>query len=206
MPELHGARIILRDKHIDDAELDYIWRSDPELARLDAAYPLTMTYDRFLKIYQDQLKYPTPGSHHFAAVTHEGKFIGNCMYYDLDSVNMEAELGIVIGDRDYWGNAFGYDAVTTLLEYLFKERNLKRVYLHTLEWNERAQRCFSRCGFQEVRKVRRMSYDFILMEVKRDDWLEDAERRLSSRWSYREESSGNEPPSEQPPNEQSSGE
>ena len=196
MPELHGARIILRDKHIDDAELDYIWRSDPELARLDAAYPLTMTYDRFLKIYQDQLKYPTPGSHHFAAVTHEGKFIGNCMYYDLDSVNMEAELGIVIGDRDYWGNAFGYDAVTTLLEYLFTERNLKRVYLHTLEWNERAQRCFARCGFQEVRKVRRMSYDFILMEVKRDDWLADAERRLSSRWSYREES-----PSEQSPGE-----
>ena len=201
MPELHGARIILRDKHIDDAELDYIWRSDPELARLDAAYPLTMTYDRFLKIYQDQLKYPTPGSHHFAAVTHEGKFIGNCMYYDLDSVNMEAELGIVIGDRDYWGNAFGYDAVTTLLEYLFKERNLKRVYLHTLEWNERAQRCFARCGFQEVRKVRRMSYDFILMEVKRDDWLEDAERRLSSRWSYREESSGNESPGKDSPGE-----
>ena len=196
MPELHGARIVLRDKHIDDAELDYIWRSDPELARLDAAYPLTMTYDRFLKIYQDQLQYPTPGSHHFAAVTHEGKFIGNCMYYDLDSVNMEAELGIVIGDRDYWGNAFGYDAVTTLLEYLFKERNLKRVYLHTLEWNERAQRCFSRCGFQEVRRVRRMAYDFILMEVKRDDWLADAERRLSSRWSYREES-----PSEQSPGE-----
>ena len=177
MPELQGARLILRDKCIDDAELDYIWRSDPELARLDAAYPLTMTYDRFLKIYQDQLKYPTPGSHHFAAVTHEGKFIGNCMYYDLDSVNMEAELGIVIGDRDYWGNAFGYDAVTTLLEYLFKEKRLKRVYLHTLEWNERAQRCFSRCGFQEVRKVRRMSYDFILMEVKRDDWLADADKK-----------------------------
>ena len=194
MPELHGARLILRDKQIDDAELDYIWRSDPELARLDAAYPLTMTYDRFLKIYQDQLKYPTPGSHHFAAVTHEGKFIGNCMYYDLDSVNMEAELGIVIGDRDYWGNAFGYDAVTTLLEHLFKDKNLKRVYLHTLEWNERAQRCFARCGFQEVRRVRRMSYDFILMEVKRDDWLEDAERRLSSRWSYREESPGKESP------------
>ena len=35
-----------------------------------------------------------------------------------------------------------------------------------------------------------MSYDFILMEVKRDDWLADAERRLDSRWSYREESPG----------------
>ncbi len=188
MPELRGARIILRDKRIEDAEQDYIWRSDTELAKLDAAYPLTMTYDRFLKIYSDQLKYPTPGSHHFAACTYEGKFIGNCMYYDFDSVNMEAELGIVIGDRDYWGNAFGYDAVTTLLEHLFVEKNLKRVYLHTLEWNERAQRCFSKCGFQEVRRVRRMAYDFILMEVKRQDWMENAKERLDARWSYREDS------------------
>ncbi|PKB81085.1 MAG: hypothetical protein BZY88_07175 [SAR202 cluster bacterium Io17-Chloro-G9] len=190
MPELRGARITLRDKRVEDAEQDYIWRSDPELARLDAAYPLTMSYERFLKIYQDQLKYPTPGSHHFATVTNDGKFIGNCMYYDLDSVNMEAELGIVIGDRDHWGNTFGYDAVTTLLEYLFTEKNLKRVYLHTLEWNERAHRCFYKCGFREVKKVRRMSYDFLLMEVLRDDWLADAKAQLDARWSYREEAPG----------------
>ena len=37
MVELHGARIILREKRLEDAEQDYIWRSDPELARLDAA-------------------------------------------------------------------------------------------------------------------------------------------------------------------------
>ena len=142
MVTLQGARIVLRDKCLEDAEQDYIWRSDPELARLDAAYPLTMTFERFLKIFQDQLRYPTPGSHHFATETLDGKFIGNCMYYDLDSVNMEAELGIVLGDRDYWSNAYGYDAVVTLLEYMFDERNLKKVYLHTLEWNKRAQRCF----------------------------------------------------------------
>ena len=101
-----------------------------------------MTFERYLKTYQDQLKYPTPGSHHFATDTLDGKMIGNCMYYDLDSVNLTAEVGIVLGDRDYWSNAYGYDAVVTLLQFLFDERNLKRVYLHTLEWNKRAQRCF----------------------------------------------------------------
>ena len=181
MVQLQGARVVLRDKKLEDAEQDYIWRSDPELARLDAAYPLTMTFDRFLKIFEDQLKYPTPGSHHFATVTLDGKFIGNCMYYDLDSVNMEAELGIVLGDRDYWGNAYGYDAVTTLLEYMFTEKKLRRVYLHTLEWNKRAHGCFAKCGFVPVRPVRRLSHDFILMEGYRDDWLEKAEQRLADR-------------------------
>jgi RimJ/RimL family protein N-acetyltransferase len=58
---------------------------------------------------------------------------------------------------------------------MFREKELKRVYLHTLDWNLRAQRCFEKCGFNPVRKVRRMGHDFILMEVFRDSWLQDAE-------------------------------
>ncbi len=190
MVQLRGARVVLRDKKLEDAEQDYIWRCDPELARLDAAYPLNMTFDRFLKIFEDQLKYPTPGSHHFATETLDGKFIGNCMYYDLDSVNMEAELGIVLGDRDYWGNAYGYDAVTTLLEYMITEKKLRRVFLLTLDWKNRAQGCFAKCGFVAVRPVRRLSHDFILMEVYRDDWLEKAEQRLADRYITRDKGSG----------------
>ena len=190
MVELRGARIILRDKRIEDAEQDYIWRSDHELASLDAAFPLTMSYDRFLKLAEDQMRYPTPGSHHFATETLDGKFIGNCMYYDLDSVKMQAELGIVIGDRDYWSNSYGYDTVITLLDHCFNEKKLERVYLHTLEWNKRAQRCFEKCGFVPVRPVRRMSHDFILMEVFREDWFAKAEERLAARFINREENTG----------------
>ena len=194
MLELRGAKVILRDKREEDAERDYIWRSDPELARLDAAYPLQMTFERYLKIFRDQLRYPTPGSHHFATVTLDGKFIGNCMYYDLDSVNKQAELGIVIGDRDYWSNSYGYDAVTTLLEHLFTEKGLKRVYLHTLEWNKRAQRCFEKSGFTPVKKVRRISREFILMEVFREDWLAKADERQAA-WSEVLDQSANAPAS-----------
>ena len=186
MVELHGARVVLREKRLEDAEQDYIWRSDAELARLDATYPLTMSYDRYLKIFEDQLRYPTPGSHHFSTDTTDGKYIGNCMYYDLDSVNLQAELGIVIGDRDYWSNSYGYDAVITLLDYMFTERKLKRVYLHTLEWNKRAQRCFEKSGFTPVKLVRRLSQDFILMEVLREDWFNKADERLAARWNRRD--------------------
>jgi len=180
--ELQGGRIILRDKRADDAENDYRWRSDPELARLDAAIPLTMSFERYLKLFEDQMKYPTPGSHHYSIETLDGLFIGNCMYYDLDTVNREAELGIVIGDRDYWSDGYGYDAVTTLLEHMFTTRDLKRVYLHTLEWNGRAQKSFSKSGFNQVRGVRRMAHDFILMDVLRDDWFETREERLAARF------------------------
>jgi RimJ/RimL family protein N-acetyltransferase len=194
---LQGARIILRDKRPDDAENDYRWRSDPELARLDAAIPLTMSFERYLKLFGDQMKYPTPGSHHYSIETVEGVFIGNCMYYDLDTVNREAELGIVIGDRDYWSDGYGYDAVTTLLDHMFNVRELKRVYLHTLEWNGRAQKSFSKSGFNPVKPVRRMAHDFLLMDVLRDDWFSTREDRLAARFKEKGNSDGETSPSSQ---------
>ena len=112
------------------------------------------------------------------------------MYYDLDSLAKAAELGIVIGDKDYWSGGYGYDAVVTLLHYMFDDMRLKRVYLHTLEWNHRAQKSFERSGFNPVRHVRRMSHDFILMEVLREDWDATVEERLARRQRYLEERGG----------------
>ena len=203
--ELRGARIILRDKRADDAENDYRWRSDPELARLDAAIPLTMSYERYLKLFEDQMKYPTPGSHHYSIETIDGTFIGNCMYYDLDTVNREAELGIVIGDRDYWSDGYGYDAVTTLLEHMFTARDLKRVYLHTLEWNGRAQKSFSKSGFNPVKAVRRMAHDFILMDVLREDWFAKADERLAARLKRQDNEPSNAGSQTRPPGQTTAG-
>lgn len=187
---LRGVRVLLRSKRIADAEQDYIWRSDPEIARLDATQPITMKYERYLKLFQNQIRRPTPGTHHFAIEAAGGKFIGNCMYYDLDSISKEAEVGIVIGDRDYWSGGYGYDAVVTLLHYMFDDMQLKRIYLHTLEWNHRAVKCFERSGFHPVRQIRRMSHDFILMEVRRDDWDAALAGRLERRQWYLDQHGG----------------
>ena len=46
----------------------------------------------------------------------------------------------MIGDRRFWGKGYGNDAVNTLVRYVFTETRLRRVYLHTLDWNQRACR------------------------------------------------------------------
>ena len=187
---LRGVRVILRAKRMEDAEKDYIWRSDPEIARLDAAYPITMKYDRYLKHFEDQLRMPTPGSGHFGIEVAGGKYIGNCMYYDLDSISKEAELGVVIGDKDYWSGGYGYDVVVTLLRYMFEDLGLQRVYLHTLDWNHRARKCFEHSGFSAVKPVKRLAHNFILMETRRADWDAAAAERLAQQQRYLEQHGG----------------
>ena len=47
---------------------------------------------------------------------------------------------------------------------------MRVVYLHTLEWNIRAQKAFAKSGFLPIKSIRRNGLEFLLMEIKRKDW------------------------------------
>ena len=165
-----GEKVLLRDKRADDIAVDYGWRRDPELSRLDATRPMQMSFSDYRRYAREELEHDSRWSRRFAIDTHDGRHIGNCMYYDVDERRGGAELGIMIGDREYWSQGYGTDVVYTLLDFIFTSTKLNKVYLHTLSWNSRARRCFAKAGFVEVRDVRRNSMDFVRMEVLRADW------------------------------------
>jgi len=168
--DLFGDLVRIREKEIEDIADEYSWRTDEELSRLDATRPLTMSYDDFFRYSKEEMKFPNYKSKKLALDTKDNIHIGNVMYYDYSISNKQTELGIMIGNKDYWGKGYGTEAVKLMLEYLFSGLNLKRVYLHTLSWNYRAQASFIRAGFNVVRSVRRGGHDFILMEVIESDW------------------------------------
>ena len=168
---LKGKWVVIREKKISDAADDYAWRSDDELARLDAAVILRIPFKHFLTSYTDEISRSSPRRQRFAIDTLDGKHVGNCMYYNIDQVKGEAELGIMIGDRDYWNRGYGTDAVAVLLDHIFNGAGIERVYLNTLEWNVRAQRCFEKCGFAPCRRRRRFNGTFVVMEIYRHSWL-----------------------------------
>ena len=165
-----GNKVILRDKRLADAQDDYNWQSDPELARLDATSVLTMTFRNYLRDYTDRLRFTSPTRRQFAIETEDGKHIGNCSYYGIDRIKGEVELGIMIGDRDYWNKGYGTDIMTTLVNYIFRETNLQRIHLKTLESNRRAQKCFQKCGFTTYGHVNRYGFDLMLMEIHHKQW------------------------------------
>jgi RimJ/RimL family protein N-acetyltransferase len=177
---LEGEKVVLREKRLEDAWDDYRWRTDPELAKLDASTPLSIEYEEYLRSHSDELDHPLFSSHSFSIEARDGTHIGNCMYYDLNHLRKEAEMGIMIGDRRYWNEGYGQDAVVTLLGHVFTTVGLRKVYLHTLEWNQRARRCFQKCGFREVGTVRRGGHTFVRMEATRSEWEKRPRRPLSA--------------------------
>ncbi len=167
---IKGQKVILREKNIEDAEDDYIWRTDEELAKLDATRPINMSFSNFRSYVEEEIRSPSPRSKRLAIDTIYGKHIGNFMYYDIDLRRGESELGIMIGDRSYWSKGYGSDAIRAVRNHLFSQTTLKRLYLHTLEWNERARKSFTNAGLREVKLVSRGGLKFVLMETLRSEW------------------------------------
>jgi ribosomal-protein-alanine N-acetyltransferase len=165
-----GARVVLREKRLGDAPQDYRWRTTAELSRYDAARPISATYNEYLAIMREELLYPNPYRRSLAIEDEDGRHIGNIMYYNIDAVRLEAEVGITIGDRDRWSRGYGTEAVRALGEYLLGRKGFRRLHLKTLAWNVRAQRAFAKAGFVECGRAQRAGYSFVLMELRRE-WL-----------------------------------
>jgi len=166
-PTLTGNKVRLRPKRLRDALNDYKWRKDSELCRLDATQPTTSSFEEYLRLIAGA---PSYSSHscHFGIETLDGKHIGNCSYFSIDDTNGDAEIGIMIGDKAYWNQSYGTDAIHTALKYIFSQTKLQRIYLKTLDWNIRAQKCFQKCGFISYGKLAREEHNFILMEIRRE--------------------------------------
>jgi ribosomal-protein-alanine N-acetyltransferase len=165
-PLLVGSKARLRPKRLQDAVNDYSWRRDVELCRLDAATPILCPFEEFLESYIDEL-YRTSRSYRFAIETLDGKHIGNFSYFNIDETKKEAEMGIMICDRAYWSCGYGSDVILTSLNHVFSQTNLKRIYLKTLNWNIKAQKCFQKCGFTACGQLTHGDHYFILMEIHR---------------------------------------
>jgi RimJ/RimL family protein N-acetyltransferase len=166
-----GELVVLREKRLADAPDDYRWRTDVELARFDAARPFSASYPDYLSLYRDELSYPSPYRRSLAIEDMEGRHIGNAMYYNIDAIRREAEIGITIGEREYWSRGYGTDAVRTLVRHIVRVTGFRRIYLKTLEWNERAQKAFEKAGFRQCGRSRRGGNSFIVMELMAA-WLE----------------------------------
>jgi len=81
-----------------------------------------------------------------------------------------------IGEKAYWSQGHGTDAVRLLLRYGFNELNLNRICLHVYSFNTRAIRCYEKAGFVLEGRLRQDVFhhgeyaDALVMSVLRSEW------------------------------------
>ena len=142
-----------------EAELQrrYRWSGDDTLQYWSGSIPGGRSYAQFVDSV-GQRDWPSDGKRiSYAILTKDGILIGMVSCYNIDRRHGTGELGVYLGEQEFWGRGYGTDAITTFLRHLFGTLGYDSVYLHTYESNLRAQRSYTHVGFTVAEKRRRFS-------------------------------------------------
>jgi RimJ/RimL family protein N-acetyltransferase len=166
-----GEEVRLRPVEREDLPRFVEWFSDPEVRRyLGIALPFSLAQEeRWFEDLQERLEKQELVV--LTIETSEGAHIGNISLMDINWKDRYAELGITIGDKDYWNQGYGTDATRTMLRVAFNDMNLHRVFLRVHADNARGIRCYEKVGFQREGTLRESVFragayrDMVLMSI-----------------------------------------
>lgn len=100
-------------------------------------------------------------------------------WVELDGVQWThgtCSLGIAIGNRSMWGQGYGAEAMSLILQFAFSELNLHGIHLTVFSYNERAIKLYENLGFQREGVYREYlhrdgkRYDMLLFGILRKEW------------------------------------
>lgn len=152
---IYGEKTRLRRIERKDIPTFVRWFNDPEVRDFLTMYrPISTAEEE--KWFEGHLE--DQSSELFAVETADGVHIGNIGLHDINWQYRQVALGIVIGEKEYWGKGYGSDAIRTLLRFAFQEMNLRRVFLRVREDNARGIRAYEKCGFQQEGRMREAIY------------------------------------------------
>jgi len=173
---LRGERVTLRAVEKEDQETLWRFWNDLEVELASGGDPpLPVSLERLRSRFEREER--EGGRDHTGFMIEvDGATIGHCGLYHVDTAARHCELGIAIGEKDYLGRGYGRDAVRVLLDYAFRIRNFRRVWLKAHASNERAIRAYTACGFVEEGRMREHVWiagryvDSVIMGVMREAW------------------------------------
>lgn len=170
-----GEKVRLRAYKEEDIPLATKFANDRELKKLlvtNIPFPMTNWEE---ESWIKSQKSNDNGQYNFAIEDIEtGKYIGGCGIQNVNWLSRVALVGIMIGDKDYWGKGYGTDAMKTLVTFIFNNMNINKIRLSTFSFNERAIKSYKKCGFtvegvlkNEIFKDGKY-YDEIIMSIFKD--------------------------------------
>jgi diamine N-acetyltransferase len=173
---LNDKRIYLRLIEREDCIHRTNWVNDEEIRQtLMFEWPLSLsgTYKWFDMQLLDNTK------KNFVIVSKENQqVIGMTGLIDIDYKHLRGQFYLTIGDKEYWGKRIPDESIPLILQYGFNELGLNRIYLYTLNNNERARKVYMRNGFKFEGILREHYFcvgkhqDLHVMSILKSEWKE----------------------------------
>jgi len=180
LPLFIGKKVKLRPLEPEDAEVLSNYINDWEVRQYLAMYlPISRETERDWVIRQSRSvsdKLIVLGIEPIDLK--EATLIGT-ISLEIDWKNKNAELGIAIWNKKFWGKGYGTDAIRVLLRYAFYELGLHKIWLRVFEFNQRAIKCYENIGFKREGVLREMLFrdghwhNVIIMGVMKDEFKVD---------------------------------
>ncbi len=145
---IEGKKVHLRALERDDIQLLWKWDNDHEVQYFMANPPAAASLDYEARRYDDLTTNPTKRAFIIETKETPHRAIGLIDYYDLSVRNQNCWVSIMIGEKEFWGQGYGTDAMRAMLDYLFNQMHLHKVRLWAVGHNERATASYRKCGFQ----------------------------------------------------------
>ncbi len=172
-----GKRVRLRGIEKSDLPRFVEWLNDPEVNRgLSLVVPLSTPQE---ESWFEGLKNKPIDEHPLGIEVQTPKgwlLVGNLSLMNIDWRNRLAEVGIFIGEKRYWSQGYGRDAMVLMLRHAFFNLGLNRVFLRVFETNPRAVHSYEKAGFVHEGRMRQAQYqdgkfiDVLLMSVLHAEW------------------------------------
>ena len=175
---LIGKNVRLRALEREDLPNCVRWLNDREVTEfLLQRSPLSKATEE--KWFNSQLETPSESGQVLALdvlVGDQWLHIGNTGLHQIDPVVREAEFGIFIGEKSYWGKGIGKEALLLTLKHGFDDLNLNRIYLYVFETNLRGLACYKSAGFVQEGLLRQADFkngryiNTLVMSILRSEW------------------------------------
>lgn len=112
-------------------------------------------------------------------LTDSDKHIGNIKIGDINKYHKYAEVGIIIGNKNYWGKGYASLAIKQLSKYAFETLNLNYLTAGMYSENSGSFKAFKKAGFKQCavhtkRWLLNGKYcDGFELEYLKDDYLKE---------------------------------
>lgn len=124
---LEGRNFILRVCREDNLPLRYVaWLQDPDVTRFLEIRHRPQSLETALAFVRS---FDGPAEKYMWVIVarDSGEPIGTCTLYDVNRMHGSAEIGLMIGERAYWGSGASSEVIGLLADFAFDTLGLRRL-------------------------------------------------------------------------------